>query len=125
MAKDKDKKRDEPLLPGIHGPADLKDLDEEGIWAEVMYSSIGLWSSLIEDPQLIREAAHAENEWLVSEIQSVAPDRLVCAALMPMLDVADAVAELQHAADIGLKIISLPTGNPPGTRRPRSRPVSR
>src|SRR5207248_850257 len=78
----------------------LKDLDEEGIWGEVMYQSIGLWSSLIEDPQLIRDAARAENEWLVSEIQSVAPDRLAPAALMPMLDVDDAVAELEHAAGI-------------------------
>lgn len=94
----------------------LADLDQEGIWAEVMYQSIGLWSALIEDQQLIREAARAENEWLVSEIQSVAPDRLVPAALMPMLDVADAVAELRHAAEIGLHLVSLPTGNPPGTK---------
>jgi predicted TIM-barrel fold metal-dependent hydrolase len=94
----------------------LRDLDEEGIWGEVMYQSIGLWSALIEDPQLIREAAHAENEWLVAEIQSVAPDRLVPAALMPMLDVADAVAEVRHAAEIGLHLVSLPTGNPPGTK---------
>jgi predicted TIM-barrel fold metal-dependent hydrolase len=96
--------------------ARLADLDQEGIWGEVMYSSIGLWSSLIEDPVLVRAAAYAENEWLVSEIQAVAPDRLVCAALMPMLDVDDAVAELRHAADIGLKAVSLPTGNPPGTK---------
>ena len=93
----------------------LEDLNEEGIWGEVMYQSIGLWSSLIEDPQLIRDAAHAENEWLVSEILAVAPDRLVPAALMPMLQVEDAVAELQHAAAFGLKLVSLPTGNPPGT----------
>ncbi len=35
---------------------------------------------------------------------------------MPMLDVDDAVAELQHAAEIGLHLVSLPTGNPPGTK---------
>ena len=94
----------------------MKDLDQEGIWAEVMFQSIGLWCSLIEDPQLIRDAARAENDWLVSEILPVAPDRLVPAALMPMLQVEDAVAECIHAAEIGLKLISLPTGNPPGTR---------
>ena len=33
-----------------------------------------------------------------------------------MLQVEDAVAELQHAATIGLHVVSLPTGNPPGTR---------
>lgn len=94
----------------------LEDLDEEGIWAEVMYQSIGLWCSLIEDPELIRAAAHAENEWLVTEIQSVASDRLVPAALMPLVDVDDAVAELGHAADIGLHLVCLPTGHPPGTK---------
>ena len=102
------------------GSGDLKlrmmDLDQEGIWAEVMFQSIGLWCSLIEDPKLIREAARAENEWLASEIQGFAPDRLVPAALMPMLQVSDAVAELQHAAEIGLHLVSLPTGNPPGTQ---------
>jgi predicted TIM-barrel fold metal-dependent hydrolase len=94
----------------------LVDLDSEGIWAEVMYQSIGLWCSLIEDPKLIREAAKAENEWMVSELMAAAPDRLVPAALMPLVDVGDAVAECQHAAEIGLKIISLPTGHPPATR---------
>jgi predicted TIM-barrel fold metal-dependent hydrolase len=102
------------------GSRDLKlrmiDLDQEGIWGEVVYQSIGLWCSLIEDPRLIREAAHAENEWLASEVQGFAPDRLVPAALMPMLDVPDAVAELQHAADLGLHLVSLPTGHPPGTQ---------
>jgi predicted TIM-barrel fold metal-dependent hydrolase len=93
----------------------MRDLDEEGIWGEVVYQSIGLWCSLIEDPQLIRDAAHAENEWLVSEVQGFAPDRLVPAALMPMLHVEDAVAELQHAAAIGLHLVSLPTGHPPTT----------
>lgn len=94
----------------------LTDLDEEGVWGEVMYQSIGLWCSLIEDPQLIRDASRAENEWLASEIQAIAPDRLVPAALMPMLQVEDAVAECLHAAEVGLHIISLPTGNPDGTR---------
>jgi predicted TIM-barrel fold metal-dependent hydrolase len=94
----------------------LQDLDQEGVWGEVVYASIGLWCSLIEDRTLIRDAARAENAWLVSEIQGAAPDRLVCAALMPLLDAGDAVAEAKHAAEIGLKLISLPTGTPPGTR---------
>ena len=96
--------------------ARLHDLDQEGIWAEVVYASIGLWSSLIEDPALIREAAKAENEWLATEVVGIAPDRLVPAALMPLLDVADAVAEVQHAAGLGLKIYTLPTGVAPGMK---------
>ena len=43
----------------------LHDLDQEGIWGEVMYQSIGMWCSLIEDRVLMAEAARAENEWLI------------------------------------------------------------
>ncbi|MGD9703691.1 MAG: amidohydrolase family protein [Acidimicrobiia bacterium] len=92
----------------------LHDLDQEGVWGEVMYQSIGMWCSLIEDPALMAAAARAENDWIVTEIQSVAPDRLVPAALMPMLDVDAAIAEVRHAAEIGLHIISLPSGQVPG-----------
>jgi predicted TIM-barrel fold metal-dependent hydrolase len=92
----------------------LEDLDREGIWGEVMYASIGLWCALIEDRALIRDAARAENEWLASEIQGVAPNRLVVTALMPLLDIGDAVDEVHHAAEVGLKIINLPTGVPAG-----------
>jgi len=93
--------------------ARLVDLDNEGIWGEVMYASLGLWSGLIRDRRLVREAAAAQNEWAVSELQDAAPDRLVPAAQMPMLAVEDAVTEVEHAAEIGLKVINLPTGAPP------------
>jgi hypothetical protein len=59
--------------------ARLVDLDQEGVWAEVMFQSIGLCCGLIDDPGL------------ATEIQAVAPDRLVPAALMPLVDV-DAAA---------------------------------
>jgi predicted TIM-barrel fold metal-dependent hydrolase len=92
----------------------VKDLDSEGIWGEVIYASLGLWETLIQDRELVRAAAHAENEWKVAEIQGLAPDRLVPAATIPLLDVDAAVAELQHAADLGLHVASLPTGVPEG-----------
>ena len=37
----------------------LRDLDEEGIWAEVIYHSIGLWESMIKDPKLLQAATRA------------------------------------------------------------------
>jgi predicted TIM-barrel fold metal-dependent hydrolase len=94
--------------------ARLQDLDGEGIWGEVMYASLGLWSNLVKDQTLVREAAKAQNEWMVSEIKAVAPDRLVPAAQMPLLSVDDAVAEIEHIASIGLHVASLPTGVAPG-----------
>ena len=44
--------------------ARLADLDDEGIWAEVIYPSLGLWNPLIKDPELVRIACQAENEWV-------------------------------------------------------------
>src|SRR5262245_27720784 len=101
--------------PGAHDMQErLKDLDHEGIWGEVMYGSLGLWEHMIEDRDLVRVASHAVNEWIVEEIQGVAPDRLVPAASVPLIDVDDAVNELQHAASLGLHLVSLPTGVPTG-----------
>src|ERR1700736_6211141 len=57
--------------------ARMADLDAEGIWAEVMYASLGLWENMIKDRELVRAAARAENEWKVTAIQGLAPDRLV------------------------------------------------
>jgi predicted TIM-barrel fold metal-dependent hydrolase len=94
--------------------ARMKDLDDEGIWAEVVYASLGLWENMIQDRDLVRTAARAENEWKLHEVQNVAPDRLVPGASVPLLDVNDAVVELQHAADLGLHMVSLPTGVPQG-----------
>jgi predicted TIM-barrel fold metal-dependent hydrolase len=94
----------------------LPDLDSEGIWAEVMYASLGLWENMIRDPELIKAASRAQNDWKLAEIQNKAPDRLVPTASIPLLDVQQAVTELHYAASIGLKIVSLPTGTPEGTR---------
>ena len=89
--------------------ARLADLDEEGIWGEVVYSSLGLWEQSIKDRALIRMASEAENEWKVSEIQGIAPDRLVAAASIPLLDVGDAVACATRARELGLYAVSMPT----------------
>jgi predicted TIM-barrel fold metal-dependent hydrolase len=94
--------------------ARLADLNEEGVWAEVMYASLGLWENLIQDRELVRAAASAENEWKVEAIQAVAPDRWLPAATLPLLNIDDAVAELEHAASLGLHLASMPTGAPKG-----------
>lgn len=94
--------------------ARMQDLDQEGIWAEVVYASLGLYENLIDDRALVRTASRAENEWRVATIQNLAPDRLVPAAAVPLLDIEDAVVELKAAADMGLHLVSLPTGVPQG-----------
>ena len=89
--------------------ARLADLDQEGIWGEVVYSSLGLWEQSIRDRGLLRAASEAENEWKVSEIQGIAPDRLVAVASIPLLHVDDAVECATRARDLGLYAVSMPT----------------
>lgn len=86
----------------------LKDLDQEGIWGEVVYPSIGLWNGLIKDPALYREGVKVANDWLKETFLDVTP-RSVPAAEISILSVEDAVAETLRTAEMGFKAISLPT----------------
>lgn len=86
----------------------LEDLDQEGIWGEVVYPSVGMWNGLIKDPTLYREGVKAMNNWLKQSIVDVTP-RMVPAAEISVLSVNDAVVETKRVAGMGFKIISLPT----------------
>jgi predicted TIM-barrel fold metal-dependent hydrolase len=90
----------------------LLDLDAEGIWGELVYPSIGTWTSSINDPGLLREGARAINDWAVG-YQKVSP-RYVCTASIPLLRPDDAVAEIERAAAIGFKAAFFPVAPPIG-----------
>lgn len=90
----------------------IKDLDEEGIWAELVYPSIGIWTSSIQDPELLAAGCRAINDWAI-EYQRFNV-RYVCTATIPLLTVESAVAEIERVADMGFKAayfsVSPPTG---------------
>jgi predicted TIM-barrel fold metal-dependent hydrolase len=90
----------------------LRDLDEEGVWAELVYPSIGVWTPSINDPALLREGMMAINDWAI-EYQRVSP-RYVCTASIPLLRPEDAVAEIQRAAGLGFKAAFFPVAPPVG-----------
>jgi len=92
----------------------LKDLDQEGIWGEVTFPSLGMWANMIKDPVLVREGAKAVNDWAIDEIQNVAPGRLVATATLPLLDIQDTVAEAYRAKERGYYAVYLPTVPPKG-----------
>ncbi len=88
--------------PGANDPhLRLKDLDEEGIWSELIYPSIGIWTSSIDDPALLAAGSRAINDWAI-EFQRVSP-RFVCTATIPLLSITDAVAEIERVAGLGFK----------------------
>jgi predicted TIM-barrel fold metal-dependent hydrolase len=90
----------------------LRDLDEEGIWAELIYPSLGVWSFSIRTPDLARAGTRVVNDWAIA-FQRGSP-RFVCAASLPLLDVDDAVAELHRAADLGFVCGFIPVRPPIG-----------
>ncbi len=92
----------------------LKDLDQEGVWGEVVFPSLGMWSNMIKDPVLVREGCKALNDWAMDGIQVAAPDRLIATAMLPLLDVADAVAEAYRAKSEGFYAVYMPTVPPAG-----------
>ena len=99
--------------PGANDPhRRLDDLDEEGVWGEVIYPSLGIWTASIEDPLLVRAGCEAINDWF-AEFQSVSP-RYVCTASVPLLDVGDAVREIERAAGLGFRALFFPVAPPRG-----------
>ncbi|MFJ9445192.1 amidohydrolase family protein [Kitasatospora sp. NPDC101235] len=91
----------------------LRDLDEQGIWGEVVFPSRGLWTAVMTDPVLAHECIKVYNDWLKSDFLSLSP-RLVGAAMVSMLDTDDAVSELHRAAGLGYQTVFLAATPPPG-----------
>lgn len=84
-----------------------KDLDQEGIWAEVVYPSFGLWNGLIKDPHLYREGVRVFNDWLKETFLDVTT-RSVPTGEISIRSVADAVTEAERLAGMGFKVVSVP-----------------
>ncbi|MBK3579470.1 amidohydrolase [Streptomyces sp. MBT65] len=88
--------------------ARLRDLDQEGVWGEVIFPSLGMWSSTFRTPELLKACMRASNEWALEEIAAVS-DRYVVTAQVSTLVVEDAIAELEWAAGQGFQAVFLPT----------------
>lgn len=91
----------------------LKDLDGQGVYAEICFPSAGFFSSNVKDAELAREMARGWNDWAKSEVIDASNGRLFPTAIVSVYDTGDAVAELQRAAGMGFKVFYLPTTPPP------------
>jgi predicted TIM-barrel fold metal-dependent hydrolase len=91
----------------------LRDLDQEGVWSQLAFPSMGFWTVEITDPELARAVAGAWNDWSESEIMRK-QDRIFTPAIVPLADVDDAVKELERAAERGFRAIFLPCGTRAG-----------
>ena len=115
LDEDRDEAQGEHRAPGAYDPAlRLADLDEEGIWAEAIYPSLGMWAFNIRTPEIAKLGCQASNDFFI-DFQNLSPERFVVAASIPLLDIDDTVAEVNRAADMGFKLAFFPV-KPPADR---------
>ncbi len=80
----------------------LKDMDVDGVEAEVIYTTLGFRQFWLTDGGLQRACFRAYNDWL-AEYCAYAPKRLAGLAMVSLYDVEDAVGELSRCRRMGLK----------------------
>jgi predicted TIM-barrel fold metal-dependent hydrolase len=90
----------------------LLDLDAEGVWAELCYPSIGIWTSSIHDPHLLEAGSRAINDWAIEHQRHSL--RYVCTATIPLLTVDGALREIARAAGLGFHAVYFPVAPPAG-----------
>jgi predicted TIM-barrel fold metal-dependent hydrolase len=108
-----DPRRYEDMLPGCHDIDDrLKDMDLEGIWAQLCFPNMGGFAgghfSKSKDLELANECVKAYNDFILDEWCAVAPDRQIPLMMVPYWDVAQTVAEIHRTAAKGAKSITFP-----------------
>ena len=85
--------------PGTGSPEQrLREQDKDGVDAEVLFPGNvgpGFWRGIGSD-DAYKSVVRAYNDWLAEEYCSYAPDRLIGIGVIPITNIADAVAELQH-----------------------------
>jgi predicted TIM-barrel fold metal-dependent hydrolase len=98
--------------PGLQDPhARIRELDADGVACEVLFAGGQNAERLPfvshQDPSKQALGYHIYNQWL-ADFCSVEPDRHIGVAQVPMWDVAAAVAEVDWAAEHGLRSVNFP-----------------
>jgi predicted TIM-barrel fold metal-dependent hydrolase len=80
----------------------VRELDAEGIEAELIYPTFGLGMFAIRDPEYRHACFQAYNDWL-ADYCAASPKRLFGVAMIPTDDLDRDVAELERSARLGLR----------------------
>jgi uncharacterized protein len=83
----------------------IKDLDRDGVDAEVIYGILGA-ASRLNDREAANAMLHIYNDWLV-EFCKPYPERHLGLACLPYGDIPAAAAEVRRAAKLGLRGVEL------------------
>ena len=106
---------DDVHVGGYDPDQHIRDMNIDGVSAEVLYPSQGLFYYKIPDPELLSAVFRGYNDWLTDFCKSD-PDRLKGIAMINVDDVRDVVSELERSAKMGL-IGAMITEFPPEDKR--------
>jgi predicted TIM-barrel fold metal-dependent hydrolase len=100
--------RFDEMRPGCYDPAArLADMDLDGVWAQLAFPDFCRFAGHrfihCHDKTLATLCIQAYNDFLVDEWCATDPDRLMGVAVLPLWDVAAAVAEVQRMAGQGVR----------------------
>ncbi len=91
------------VRPGGWDPSErIKDMDIDGVEADVIYTTLGFRMFWFKDAALQRACFRVYNDWL-AEYCSYAPNRLAGLALISLYDIDEGVKELRRCARMGLR----------------------
>jgi predicted TIM-barrel fold metal-dependent hydrolase len=109
------------LSSGARDPdSRLKDLDGDGIWAEVMYpNNLVFVLYRLQKPELQIAMCRLYNDWLIDTFGG--NERFVPIATLPVLDIDASIAELQRTTAKGFRGAALPV-HPDECDRPYNHP---
>jgi predicted TIM-barrel fold metal-dependent hydrolase len=105
-----------------NGASRMKLLDEQGIYAQLIYPTLAsvIESRMNYDHELMAAALHSLNEWIVDEWGFNREGRLFAAPMVSLADVDLACKELDWALEKGARMVSLRPAPVPGYRGSRS-----
>ena len=83
--------------PGEH----IRDMKTDGVSAEILYPSQGLFYFRVQDSELLSAIFRAYNDWLV-DFCNTHPKQLKGIAMINLDDVEDGMRELSRAAKMGM-----------------------
>jgi predicted TIM-barrel fold metal-dependent hydrolase len=99
------------MLPGCYSIGDrIKDMDIEGVWAQLCFPNFGGFAGstfyAAKDKELAELCIRAYNDFILDEWCAYAPDRQIPLIMVPFWDVEASVREIERTAAKGARSVS-------------------
>ena len=104
--------KSEDVRPGAYLPEErIKDMDADGVEGEVIYPTVGVALSRVQDTELMNAICSAYNDWMAEFCQPF-PHRLKGIGMLNLESVQVAIKEMERCANLGLAGAMIPVYPP-------------